>query len=117
MRLCHLALDRLDLQFQSKELARWMQAPTVGNLDALKRVTRHLIGHGRLVQEFVRQVEEPSHVVMFTDSDHASCLKKCNSKSLSKPFSGSHMLRSISTTQLIALSSGESEIHFLVERT
>ena len=75
MRLCCLALDRPDLQFPSKELARWMQPPTVGNLEALKRVTRYLTGHGRLVQEFVRQVEEPSHDVVFTDSDHAGCLK------------------------------------------
>ena len=27
-----------------------MQAPTVENLEALKRVARYLIGHGRLVQ-------------------------------------------------------------------
>ena len=67
MRVCYLALDRPDLQFPSKELARLMQAPTVGNLEALKRVARYLIGHGRLIQQFVRQVEEPSHVVVFTD--------------------------------------------------
>ena len=65
MRLCFFALDRFDLQFPSKELARWMQAPTVGNMDALKRVGRFLIGRGRLTQEFVRQTEEPSHVVIF----------------------------------------------------
>ena len=52
--LCYLALDRPDLQFPSKELARWMQAPTVGHLEALKRVARYLIGHGRVIQEFVR---------------------------------------------------------------
>ena len=81
MRLCYLALDRADLQFPSKELAHWMQAPTVGNLEALKRVARYLIGHGRLIQEFVRQVAEPSHVVVFTDSDHAGCLKTRKSTS------------------------------------
>ena len=32
MRLCYLALDRPNVQFPSQELARWMQAPTVGNL-------------------------------------------------------------------------------------
>ena len=63
MRLCYLALDRLDLQFPSEDLAYWMQAPTVGHLEALTNVTRYLVGHGRSVQEFVRQVEEPSHVV------------------------------------------------------
>ena len=48
MRLCYLALDRPHLQFPSKELARWMQAPTVGHLEMLTRVARYLIGHGRL---------------------------------------------------------------------
>ena len=49
----------------------WMQAPTVGDLEMLERVARYLIGHGRLVQEFVRHIEEPSPVVVLTDSDHA----------------------------------------------
>ena len=100
MRLCYPALDRLDLQFPSKELARWMQAPTVGNLEVLKRVARYLIGRGRLIQEFVRQVEERSHVVGFTDSNHAGL------------FYGSHMPGSTRTTQgVIALNSGESEFY------
>ena len=59
MRLCHPALERPDLQFPSKELARWMQAPTVRNLEAFKQVARYLIERGLLIQEFVRQVEEP----------------------------------------------------------
>ena len=118
MRLCYLALDRPDLQFPSKELARWMQAPTAGNFEALKRVARHLIGHGRLVQEFVRQIEEPSYVVVITDSDHARCLKTRKSTSSSTLFYGSRMLRSTSTTQgVIALSSAESEFYALVKGT
>ena len=32
----------------------------------------------RLVQEFVRQFEEPQHLVVFTDSDHAGCLMTKN---------------------------------------
>ena len=36
MRLCYLAWDRPDLQSPSKEPARWMQAPTVGDLEAVK---------------------------------------------------------------------------------
>ena len=40
MRLCYLALDRPDLQFPSKELARWMQRPKVGDFDGLKRAAR-----------------------------------------------------------------------------
>ena len=34
-----------------------------------------MIRHGRFDHEFVRQVEEPSHVVVFIGSDHACCLK------------------------------------------
>ena len=59
----------------------------------------------------MRQVEEPSHVVVFTDSDHAGCLKTGKSTSSSKLFYGSHFPRSTSTTQgVIALSLGESLI-------
>ena len=54
MKLCYLVLDRPDLQFPSKELALWMQAPTVENLEVLKSVARFFIGTGQLVQEFVR---------------------------------------------------------------
>ena len=81
MRLCYLALDRLNLQFPSKELARWMQRPTVGNFEGLKRAVRYLVRHGRLVQEFVRQFEEPQHLVVCTDSDHAGCLRTRKSTS------------------------------------
>ena len=96
MRLCYLALDLPDLQFPSKEMAR---RPAVGNLlEALERVARHLIGHGRLIQEFVRQVEEAFHVVVFTDSDCAGCLRTRKSTSSFKLFYGSLMLRSTSTS-------------------
>ena len=75
MRLRYLALDRLDLEFPSKELARWMQTPTVGDMEALKRAAKYVIRHGRLIQEFVREMEEPYHVGVYTGSDHAGCLK------------------------------------------
>ena len=71
----------------------------------------NLIGHGRLIQEFVRQIEEPTHVLVFTDSDPAGCLKTHRSTPSSKPFHGSQMLRST------ALSSGESEFCDLVKGT
>ena len=94
-----------------------MQAPTVGNMEALGRVARYLIEHERLVQEFVRQIEEPSHVV-FTDSEHAGCVRARKSTSSSKMFYGSHRLRSTSTTQAVmSLSSGESEFYALVKGT
>ena len=81
------------------------------------RVARYWLGHGRLIQEFARQVEEPSHVVVFTDSDHVGWLKTRKSTSSSKLLYGSHILRSTSTTQVIAPSSGESEFYALVKGT
>ena len=60
-------------------------------MDPLKRVARYLIGHARLIQEFVRRVEEPSHIVVFTDSDHVGCLRSRKSASSSKLFYGSHV--------------------------
>ena len=115
-RLCYLALDRPDLQFPSKELARWMQNPTVGDFEGLKRAARHLLKYGRLVQEFVRQSEEPQHLVVFTDSDHAGCLRTRKGTSSFKIVYGQHLLRSASSTQaVISLSSGESEFYSLVK--
>ena len=118
MRLCYLALDRPDLQFPAKDLARWMQSPTVGDMEALKRSARYLVTHGRLVQEFTRQVEEPNRIVVCTDSDHAGCLRTRKSTSSTKLFYGAHLLRSTRTTQaVISLSSGESEFYALVKGT
>ena len=65
-----------------------MQAPTVGDMETLKRVAQYLIGHGCLIQEFVRHIEDTSHVVVFTDSDHAGCLGPRKSTSSSKRFYG-----------------------------
>ena len=118
MRLCYLALDRPDLQYPAKELARWMQAPTLGDLEALKRVARYLVSHGRLVQQFVRQVAEPTSIIVYTDSDHAGCLCTRKSTSSTKLLYGSHLLRSTSSTQgIISLSTGESEFYSLVKGT
>ena len=57
-------------------------------------------------------------MVVFTDSDHAGCLKTRKSTSPSTLFYGSRMLRSTSTTQgVISLSSGESEFYALLKGT
>ena len=54
--------------------------------------------------------------MVFTDSDHAGCLR--TRKSTSNLFYGSLMQRSTSTTQgVIASGSGESEFHALVKGT
>ena len=51
-RLNYLALDRSDIQFATKEIARHMAAPTEGNWLLMKRLGRYLKGSPRLVQMF-----------------------------------------------------------------
>eukprot|EP00971_Amphidinium_carterae_P026699 526719-Amphidinium_carterae.1 len=60
----------------------------------------------------------PQHVTVFSDSDHAGCLKTRKSTSGSMCFFGSHLIRSGSTTQgVVSLSTGESEFYAAVKST
>ena len=69
---------------------------------------RYLAGWGGLVQEFVRQIEEQSHIAASTDSEHAGCVRTLKSTSSSKLFNSSHLLHSTTATQaVISLSPGE----------
>ena len=62
------------------------------------------------------QFEEPQHLVVFTDSDHAGCLRTRKSTSSFKIMYGQHLPRSASSTQaVISLRSGESEFYSLVK--
>ena len=67
-------------------------------------------------QEFVRQFEEPQHLVVFTYSDHTSCLRTRKSTSSFKMMYGQHLFRSASNIQaVISLSLGEWEFYSLVK--
>ena len=115
MRYAYLAQDRPELQYSSKELARYMQAPTQFDLSRLKRAGRFLVGTRRLVQRFHAQ-DMPDQVTGFSDSDHAGCLKTRRSTSCTMVFFGKHLIRSTSTTQaVVSLSSGESEFYAAVK--
>ena len=111
MRLAYLALDRSELQFASKELAKSMQQPTKWDLLQLQRAVRFLIGAPRIVQKFEEQ-DMPKIVSAYSDTDHAGCLKTRKSTSCSMIFLGRHMVKSSASTQgVIALSSGGSEFY------
>ena len=115
MRYAYLALDRPDLQFSAKELARAMQQPGHWDYEQLKRAGRYLLGARRLVQRFYAQ-GMPEHIVVNSDSDHAGCLKTRKSTSCTMVFFGKHLLRSSATTQgVISLSTGESEFYASVK--
>ena len=111
MRANYLSLDRPDIAYATKELARGMQSPTQGHYNGLKRLARYLGGHRRLVWSYAEQSEQ-SKLKMFSDSDDGGCLTTRKSTSGGALMHGSHLLKFYSSTQhVISLSSGESEFY------
>ena len=45
----YLSADRVDCQFATKEICRWMAKPTEQSLAAMKRLCRYLVGLPRMV--------------------------------------------------------------------
>ena len=115
MRLSYLAQDRPDVCFATKEIARDMAAPDEAAWTALKRIVRFLLGHRRLVWTFARQ-GPVSFLDLWSDADHAGCVRTRRSTSCSGLMMGGHLLRFSATTQtVLALSTGESEFYGLVK--
>jgi hypothetical protein len=105
-----LASDRPDIAFAVKELCRGMSSPTDRDNEALKRLSRYLLGRPRLILHFMWQ-EEPGHFDVFSDSDWAGCIKTRKSTSGGALLRGSHVLKTWCTTQsTVALSSAEAEL-------
>ena len=114
-RLKFLAMDRTDLQYAAKEVAKHMSNPC--NLDwvKIKRVGRYLVGAPRYVQQYLWQ-EFGGHVDAFSDSDRPGDRVTRKSTSGGVLMMGSHLLKPWATTQpVIALSSGEAELYALVK--
>lgn len=115
MRLAYLAQGRTDIAFASKEIARRMSDPDEDAWNALKRCVRYLIKRPRVVLRYERQ-RWPRKIIVFSDSDHAGCLRTRRSTSCSLVLIGGHDIVGTSTTQVpVALSSGESEYYALVK--
>ena len=115
MRAAYYSEDRPDLRFTCKELARYMQNPTVQDWERLKRLGRYLIHAPRLQQRMYRQ-SMPKDLQVFCDSDHAGCKTSRKSISSAVLLLGKHMIKLSSTTQSpLSLSSGEAEWFALVK--
>ena len=111
----YLALDRPDVQYSVKEVARRMAAPTARDWALLKRLARYLIGAPRLVINFDWQ-PVPCMLDVCVDSDWAGCKSTCRSTSGGVVLHGTHAVKSWSTTQaVVALSSGEAELYSLTK--
>ena len=67
MRLAYLVLERPDLQFAGKELARCTSAPVVWDTQQLRRCMRYLALRPRVVQSF--RVQSVGGLVVFSVSD------------------------------------------------
>ena len=114
-RLNYLSMDRPDLQFSAKEVAKRMAKPREEDWSKLKRVARYLVGAPRLVQKFQWQ-RMPEKLHTFTDSDWAGDRESRKSTSGGAITWGCHTIKTWSTTQqTIALSSGEAELYALVK--
>jgi hypothetical protein len=107
----YLAQDRPDIQYAAKEVCRSMSDPKREDWLLVKRLSRYLLGSGRLVARFDR----PSNIVVWTDSDYAGCAQTRKSTSGGVLMLGQHCIKSWSVTQdVIALSSGEAEYYSMV---
>ena len=114
-RAMYLAQDRGDIQYAAKEASRGMSDPTMGDWRNLKRLGRYLIGKER--HAIVYRYQGPIHAVtIWSDSDHAGCVRTRKSTTGGVCMLGTHTIKTWSTTQsVIALSSGEAEYYGMVK--
>ena len=72
-RLNYLGPDRVDVQYATKEAARYMSAPRTSHLNGLTKIGKYLVGRPRLIVHFKWQ-ETPCMITGYTDSDWAGCV-------------------------------------------
>ena len=111
MRAAYLSMDRPDIAFAVKELARGMSQPTNSHMKALRRLGRFLVKEPRVVQTFPWQ-GSPDVLTAETDSDFAGCGRTRTSTSGYVALLGKHCIVTKTRHQsVIALSSGEAEFY------
>ena len=114
MRAAYLAQDRPDLQVATRSLAQGLQQPTVRHRLMLKRLARYLRYRPRMAQFFPHQTYI-NPFVMWTDSDHAGCIKTRKSVSGGVLMAGGCCIKTYSKGQgVVSLSTGEAEYYSLV---
>ena len=85
----YISADRPDIIFACKEVCRHMAQPTNLSEEALKRVSRFFEGRKRLVWRFPYQ--RVTHLDVYSDTDHAGCLRTRQSISGGWVMLGSHV--------------------------
>ena len=111
----YLAQDCADIAYAVKELCRYMSHPRKCDWVQLKRLGRYLVDKTRVVICFAYQ-QRPEQLAIWTDTDHAGCLKTRKSTNGGVAMWGNHAIKTWSSNQqVIALSSGEAEYYGMVK--
>lgn len=114
-RLNYLAMDRPDIQYATKEIAKQMAKPQEHHWQLMKRMARYLKKVPRLEQCF-EWLSKPTDITGFSDSDWAGDLKTRKSTSGGVCMIATHAIKTWSSTQqVIALSSAEAELYALIK--
>ena len=112
-------MDRVDVQYAVKEIARKMAAPEDKDEEKLRRLALYLKGRPRAVTLFPFDevnLLERTKIRIFTDTDWAGCRRTRRSTTGGIILWENRMIKSWSTTQaLVALSSGEAELYGTVK--
>jgi len=111
----YVSLDRVDIQYTTKEICRDMASPKASSLSKMKRLARYLLGAPRQPIMFQPCVEDFPEMLVYSDSDWAGCLRTRKSTSGGGVDIPGGILKTWSSTQAsIAQSSGEAEYYALV---
>ena len=111
----YFAVDRGDIAFCVKELARCMSSPSRQDWEKLRRLARYLRHRPRCVLWYAYQ-GTTNEVTCFTDSDWAGCKRTRRSTSGGCMLWGSHPIKMWSRTQaLVSLSSAEAELYAAIK--
>lgn len=114
-RINYMSLERADLGQASKEIAKHMAKPRIGDERKIKRVIRYLIKNPTFVSYFDWQAG-CRDLVLFTDSDWANDTVTRRSTSGGVVMIGGHLISHWSRVQnSIALSSGEAELNAAIK--
>ena len=104
-----LASDRDDIQLACKDICRRVAAPTTSDWAILKKMTRYLKVHPRMIVEFKYQ-QVPQHLTFRADTDYAGCKWSRRYTNGGVFMLGDHLIKNWATTQMVvAISSGEAE--------
>ena len=110
-----IAADRIDIQFECKEVCQRMSAPCESDWKMLKSVARYVKSYPRLLLQYKYQ-EPPLGTDAIVDTDFARCRRTRKSTNGCYVMLGTHHIKSWTTTQtVIAMSSGEAEHYGVVK--